>query len=116
MLQRFTGHKTASQVARYVHSEHLQTAAIVGQLPRFGMGDHEGKWTAGWTAENGGNGQAVTGSGTNENTQDLDQTPLGLTDKDLRQAVAEKGTQGGKLGKYPLGESNPCFQDENLMS
>lgn len=35
LLQSFTGHKTASQVARYVHVESLPTREIVMNMPRF---------------------------------------------------------------------------------
>ncbi|MFA9480468.1 tyrosine-type recombinase/integrase [Phycisphaerales bacterium AB-hyl4] len=43
ILQAFTGHKTPSQVARYVHADHMPVAGIVAKLPRFELsGTHIG--------------------------------------------------------------------------
>lgn len=53
LLQSFTGHKTASQVARYVHVESLPTCEIITKMPRFTdvmNGPENGpEWTGKWT-------------------------------------------------------------------
>lgn len=35
VLKRFTGHKTDSQLARYVHAEHQPVSRILDRMPRF---------------------------------------------------------------------------------
>lgn len=58
LLQAFTGHKTASQVTRYIHPEHLGTQAIIDRLPDFKLG------TALGTAPMVASGQSVAQPGT----------------------------------------------------
>jgi len=105
-LQAFTGHKDARQVKRYTHEDHLPQREVLDRLPRFD--------------------EAVLPRGTRKRTNAQDAEWPERSRPGVRRNRAEEVASAGEdvscrdaaqpVRKYPVRDSNPCYQDENLAS